>query len=778
MMKKLLLILIALPVIGFGQVYIPDANFKAYLVGNTAINTNGDTEIQVSEATVFNGTIFCQNLNISDLTGIEDFTSLNTLDCSYNQLTSLDLSQNTALTLLHCWSNQLTSLDVSGATALTTLSCPYNQLTTLDVSGATALIDLYCPSNQLTSLNVGGATDLTTLYCESNSLTILDVSQNTALTELSCNQNQISTLNLSNNNALTILKCQENNLISLDVSTNTALTILECNGNQLTSLDVSQNTALTSLSCSDNQLTSLDLRNGNNTNIPINSSYINLTNNPDLYCIDVDNIIYSTTNWTYNGWWASSIIDPWMSFSTDCSTALGCIDTLAYNYDSTATVNDGSCLTYVPDDNFEAYLETNGMGNGVPNDDCVLTQNISGLYFLNVAAQNISDLTGIQDFTNLLTLYCGANNLTELYLSSNTELTYLSCNGNNLDTLEISNNVSLEHLDCPDNNLMFLDVSNNILLDYLECDNNNLTLLDVSNLSVLLHLFVENNNLTSLDVSNNFYLSDLHCYNNNLNCIEVFDIGYAIQQQGCPWMPCYYKDVNAIWSLDCDAVVFGCTDSLACNYDGLATNNDNSCIYPVIWQQGFPICGGDSIIVGTSVYDATGSYIDTLTAGNGCDSIVYTNISIAPTSVWQWGTSICYGNIVMVGTSIYDTTGNYIDTLSTVNGCDSIVYTNLSIDEILFSFDTLSVNSSIVWNGMPLNVSGDYSIILVNPVGCDSIVNLNLTVTTTGILDIENNKNNLVKITDMLGQETPYRKNTPLFYIFDDGTVEKRIVIE
>ena len=50
-MKKLLLILLCLPMIGFGQnVNIPDANFKAYLVGNTAINTNGDSEIQVSEA--------------------------------------------------------------------------------------------------------------------------------------------------------------------------------------------------------------------------------------------------------------------------------------------------------------------------------------------------------------------------------------------------------------------------------------------------------------------------------------------------------------------------------------------------------------------------------------------------------------------------------------------------------------------------------------------------------------------------------------------------------
>ena len=116
-MKKLLLILLCLPMIGFGQVYIPDANFKAYLVGNTAINTNGDTEIQVSEATAFNDTIDCQSLNISDLTGIENFTSLTYLNCRYNLLDSLDVSQNTSLWYLDCNNNQLTSLDVSGATA-------------------------------------------------------------------------------------------------------------------------------------------------------------------------------------------------------------------------------------------------------------------------------------------------------------------------------------------------------------------------------------------------------------------------------------------------------------------------------------------------------------------------------------------------------------------------------------------------------------------------------------------------------------------------------------
>lgn len=153
-MKKLLLLL-ALPMIGFGQnVNIPDANFKAALVGNIAINTNGDNEIQVSEASVFSGTINVYSLNIFTLSGIEAFVSLTVLFCQNNPLTSLDVSGCPALTSLSCQDSQLTSLDVSGCTALTHLVCAYNQLTSLDVSTCTALTYLVCSTNNLTSLNV------------------------------------------------------------------------------------------------------------------------------------------------------------------------------------------------------------------------------------------------------------------------------------------------------------------------------------------------------------------------------------------------------------------------------------------------------------------------------------------------------------------------------------------------------------------------------------------------------------------------------------------------
>ena len=84
--------------------------------------------------------------NLISLSGIEWFTSLTYLQCSFNFLTELDVSANTLLEELHCHHNhdQLTSLDVSGCTALTKLYCDHNQLISLDVSGCTALTKLYC----------------------------------------------------------------------------------------------------------------------------------------------------------------------------------------------------------------------------------------------------------------------------------------------------------------------------------------------------------------------------------------------------------------------------------------------------------------------------------------------------------------------------------------------------------------------------------------------------------------------------------------------------------
>ena len=255
----------------------PDANFRTVV---KKFDTNQDSSLSDTEIAAVKK-INCSNKGITNLKGIEYFTLLNILWCTDNQLTALDVSENTALTKLNCCFNKLTSLDVSKNTALTILECNANRLTALDVSKNTALTELNCSVNKLTSLDVSKNTALTELYCNDNQLTSLDVSKNTALISLSCVCNQLTALDVSKNTALTKLNCSINKLTALDVSKNTALTKLNCSINKLTALDVSKNMALTELYCNDNQLTSLDLSNTNIMNDP------NCGNN--IYQIVVDN---------------------------------------------------------------------------------------------------------------------------------------------------------------------------------------------------------------------------------------------------------------------------------------------------------------------------------------------------------------------------------------------------------------------------------------------------------------------------------------------------------
>ena len=176
---------------------------------------------------------------------------------------------------------------------------------TSNISGVTYLDVFNKNISDLTG--IADFTALTYLYCGGNLLTSLDVTQNTALTSLGSTGNQLTSIDVTQNTALTDLYCGGNQLTSIDVTQNTALTYLYCAENQLTSLDVTQNTALTGLYCEGNQLMCLNMKNGNNSNF----IQINITNNPNLNCIEVDDVAYSNANW-------SSFIDAQTSFSTSC----------------------------------------------------------------------------------------------------------------------------------------------------------------------------------------------------------------------------------------------------------------------------------------------------------------------------------------------------------------------------------------------------------------------------------------------------------------------------
>lgn len=408
---------------------IPDANFEKKLIALGL--DSGPINGKVLTANISSITsLDISASQISDLTGIENFAALQVLNCRANYLTNLNISKNNALTYLNCSSNRLTNLGISNNINLKTLSCDNNQLTSLDASSNTALTTLYCSSNNaLANLNVSKNTALTYLKCNTNKLTSLDVSNNTALTYLNCSANKLTNLYVEENISLNILSVAVNQLTNLNLSKNVNLTELYCGVNQLTNLDLSKNIALTNFDCSENLLlTSLNLKNGKNT--LLKSSNLGFIYNPQLTCIQVDDVAYSDANW-------SSKKDAKASFSTDCSQG----------------------YVLLPDSNFEQKLidleiDTDGLNGKISN------SNISTITSLNLSNSNISDLAGIENFISLTDLDCSNNQLTTLNLNQNLLLETLNASSNQIITLDLSKNTKLTIVYVTNNPLISLNLKN------------------------------------------------------------------------------------------------------------------------------------------------------------------------------------------------------------------------------------------------------------------------------------------------------------------------------
>ncbi|CAL2104488.1 Choice-of-anchor D domain-containing protein [Tenacibaculum sp. 190130A14a] len=224
-------------------VNIPDSNFKAALVANSSINTNGDSEIQISEAQSYSGVVRVDGLTISDLTGLEEFVNISEFHAMNNSLTSIDLSQNTAITRLSLTNNDLTSLDLSTNIILKTILIQNNNISSIDLTNHSSLVNFQCGNNNISNLVLPTtANGLRTLYLEQNKISTLDVSM----------YSDLRTLSVYNNN--------------------------------LTNLDISPNTKIRALHVRNNKLSSLNVANGNN----VNFIYMVADRNTDLTCIQHD----------------------------------------------------------------------------------------------------------------------------------------------------------------------------------------------------------------------------------------------------------------------------------------------------------------------------------------------------------------------------------------------------------------------------------------------------------------------------------------------------------
>jgi len=333
-MFRFYLLLFVLPSFIFGQqTYVPDDNFEQALIVlgydtpplNDSVPTKNIENVR---------SLWIFNEKISDLTGIEDFISLEYLTCSHNQIEVMNLSQNLKLKELECHHNKLKTIDLSSNDSLFVLLCGSNELESLDLTNNRLLRSLYCesnsievltlnsnlmleilmcPENKLTDLDLSRNPKIKYIWCGKNNLSFIDVSQNNSLQSLYCSENKLSKLNLSNNDSLTFLTCSFNNLIELDLSNNLLLKELKCDNNQIMELNLSKNTEIGILLCYLNDLRHLNIRNGRNFNFTNGANQtFKCQGNPNLFCIQVDDSSWSDTTSKWHK-------DDHAIYSEDCS---------------------------------------------------------------------------------------------------------------------------------------------------------------------------------------------------------------------------------------------------------------------------------------------------------------------------------------------------------------------------------------------------------------------------------------------------------------------------
>lgn len=252
------------------QTYVPDDNFEQELI-NLGYDS-GPLDDYVPTANITNvQLLYLQNKGITDLTGIEDFANLVLLNCSNNNLQTLDLSNNVALSFLYADNNQLTSLDISTCTGLRFVNLNNNNLTALDCSNSIDMHDLYVNNNNLTSLILSKDTYF-----------------------LECNNNQLTSLFLNDLSLLLQIECRNNQIESLDL-TDTRVSYLVADNNP--------------------NLLFLDARHFNQSNVP---SSFNVSSCPNLSCILVNDITYpSLQNWSRDA--TAMFYDT----EADCDRAIG-----------------------------------------------------------------------------------------------------------------------------------------------------------------------------------------------------------------------------------------------------------------------------------------------------------------------------------------------------------------------------------------------------------------------------------------------------------------------
>lgn len=397
-------------------------------------DTDKDGKLSEEEAAAvpylsLNGAYNVIKEKISSLQGIEYFTGIELLDCSNNQLTSLDLSHNLKLDDLVCNYNELVALTIKKNNNLYRIVCDHNRLKELDLPGKTKLKSLTCSHNQLTSLDLKDCTLLEEFYCSENQLEELLLDGQKKLSVLYCDNNKLQKIECGNCESLRNFILTGNQVTELDIS--------KCDYLKLRKMNAEENPELKRLwvskSFREDMLEDYKVPAG----ITITIRY---------HLSDDKNIIETMYHHNLRKYFEEAILNELAEYDTD-------------EYKGALSAAEAARIPKLDLAGKEIYRLYN-------------LEYFTGLKELDLSNNKLKAFVSLTNSKDLEVLACSNNSIPKIDLSQCTRLRKLNCSANRLATIDLSTNAGLEFLSCEQNELAILDISHNKKLQALYCSRN------------------------------------------------------------------------------------------------------------------------------------------------------------------------------------------------------------------------------------------------------------------------------------------------------------------
>ncbi len=149
-------------------------------------------------------------------------------------------------------------------------------------------------------------------------------------------------------------------------------------------------------------------------------------------------------------------------------------------------------------------------------------------------------------------------------------------------------------------------------------------------------------------------------------------------------------------------------------------------------------CNNYTWSVNGLTYNSSGYFEETFTTVQGCDSLISLNLTIIPSDTVTDFVTSCGSYTWPINGYIYTSSGVYNVVLSNIFGCDSVVKLNLIINSPYSISEDVNSCDSYTWsvNGTTYNSSGSYVENLTTSTGCDSILVLNLQLNSSNVTEL------------------------------------------